>query len=32
LMSRFNTCSGLSSKILNHDKWIIFPWEKHDIL
>ena len=31
LMSRFDTCSGISSKILNHDKWIIFPWEKHDI-
>jgi uncharacterized protein len=31
LMSRFNTCSGISSKILNHDKWIIFPWENHNL-
>jgi hypoxanthine phosphoribosyltransferase len=29
LMSRFDTYSGLYSKILNHNKWIVFPWENN---
>ena len=27
-MTRFSKCPGFFGRVLNHERWIVFPWEK----
>jgi uncharacterized protein len=29
-MSRYEQSSGISGRVLNHSRWIVFPWERPD--